>query len=728
MSHWVSRKKRKKEKKPFAQTPSLLQLADAFHDLDPIRKEIAQSLDGWNPPVVIVIGDESSGKSTLLHRLSWQPYFPRGGSICTRLPIMVSLRSGRRLLPPVLEVINQGFVESTIKLSSSNNCREITECMDSIMKQENQHGKGISLTKQLRLNLSGPYYPNLDLLDTPGLVQIPNTLAGEPETMKEDTHGLARSIIGKYKDRAVFLAIRKITDDSMNSTTLALFREFPEISERVLGVFTHCDTWKQQVGAKMKDPGSLVNFKQGYVATATLPSAPTRDAQAEAEKTFFSSNKVLRQLVQNKKATCGALVGRISDLYANHLSSEWIPKTLGLLCKKLLDFDTKNRELGMPRAHSKVTPTLKKKISSQVNTVMKQVLATQMTRATEKILVPLQNNVLKHLEIVERQSVSLNGYETLYGRVLNSLYEKGDDALASLVSDAWCEARKRLQHDKSRVRVSRFPNVILSLANHMDQMVEKRHAELKARLKDSLEKDFSRFAMPCLALTEGKAQLKVISKDGLAHSICQCLISFQDEFQNALGAEFSSGSLEQLINSLTDDCFKENCSSSREELIKGEETVRKVLCKLLAMHKVHRTNPTLVAGQKVRFVAGGKERTGVFLEECSSQHLGDKKYSCIYVSRGRLKTKRVLAKYLNPKTNGRLKPGDSVKFQRQKAPLHELHHGTFKSKNPDGTFLISYISDTGQMSEIRIPAERLNPVEVGEFSGFSPDMYTESSV
>ena len=57
---------------------SLMELAKHFRDLDPIRDQLAQTLDGWKPPVIAVVGNESCGKSTILERLAWMPLFPKG--------------------------------------------------------------------------------------------------------------------------------------------------------------------------------------------------------------------------------------------------------------------------------------------------------------------------------------------------------------------------------------------------------------------------------------------------------------------------------------------------------------------------------------------------------------------------------------------------------------------------------------------------------------------------
>jgi hypothetical protein len=53
-----------------------------------------------------VVGQESSGKSSVLERLMMTPLLPRDENICTRLPIHVRLRRSHKAMPPRLEVYN----------------------------------------------------------------------------------------------------------------------------------------------------------------------------------------------------------------------------------------------------------------------------------------------------------------------------------------------------------------------------------------------------------------------------------------------------------------------------------------------------------------------------------------------------------------------------------------------------------------------------------------------
>jgi len=85
---------------------SLAELGAVFSLLDGLRQLLTETLDGWQTPQIVVVGQESSGKSSVLERLMMMPLLPRADNICTRLPIHVRLRRSDKAMPPRLEVYN----------------------------------------------------------------------------------------------------------------------------------------------------------------------------------------------------------------------------------------------------------------------------------------------------------------------------------------------------------------------------------------------------------------------------------------------------------------------------------------------------------------------------------------------------------------------------------------------------------------------------------------------
>ena len=159
---------------------SVQALAAYFRDLDSIQEELEQALGDWETPVILVFGAESAGKSTILERVAMLPLFPKGDGICTRLPILVQLRQSKDDRPPRLTVVED---EKVVDYEDMDTEEEIRKIMEETVKRENDDVIGISKRSYLKLVVTGPDFPNLDLLDLPGLVVNPGT--DEPGTWKK---------------------------------------------------------------------------------------------------------------------------------------------------------------------------------------------------------------------------------------------------------------------------------------------------------------------------------------------------------------------------------------------------------------------------------------------------------------------------------------------------------------------------------------------------------------
>ena len=63
---------------------SLEALKAVFDVLDPLSELLAETLKGWQTPVVVVFGNETSGKSSLLERLAMMPLLIGEEGPCAR--------------------------------------------------------------------------------------------------------------------------------------------------------------------------------------------------------------------------------------------------------------------------------------------------------------------------------------------------------------------------------------------------------------------------------------------------------------------------------------------------------------------------------------------------------------------------------------------------------------------------------------------------------------------
>jgi hypothetical protein len=233
---------------------SIAELGRVFALLDgSLRGLLAATLDGWQPPQVVVVGEESSGKSSVLERLMMTPLLPRAENICTRLPIHVRLRRSDRALPPKLEVFN--LITNTTErgpyvIAAQSGAADVSEEMGRIIKEEQGALKGVSATRIIILHISSPDVPFLDLIDMPGLVTAPS--GSEPSDIASQTEAVVKAHMqSKQGSNSLYLAIVKATSAPNTSNAMKILNE-AKLYGKTFGVFTFCDELNQRNAPRLK--------------------------------------------------------------------------------------------------------------------------------------------------------------------------------------------------------------------------------------------------------------------------------------------------------------------------------------------------------------------------------------------------------------------------------------------------------------------------------------------
>ena len=117
-------------------TQTIGTLAKIFEIIDPLRDLFATK--NWQAPALVVMGNENSGKSTLLERLAMMPIFPKDKFICTRMAIRVHLRRGPCMAPRLDVFYKQTGSVMWTKVVPMERGREfVREAMETVLMQAN---------------------------------------------------------------------------------------------------------------------------------------------------------------------------------------------------------------------------------------------------------------------------------------------------------------------------------------------------------------------------------------------------------------------------------------------------------------------------------------------------------------------------------------------------------------------------------------------------------------
>jgi GTP-binding protein EngB required for normal cell division len=352
-------------------TQTIGTLAKIFEIIDPLRDLFATK--NWQAPALVVMGNENSGKSTLLERLAMMPIFPKDKFICTRMAIRVHLRRGP-IMAPRLDVFDKqsGSVMWSKVIPMERGREFVKEAMESVLIQEFGGLTGVSKTKMLILHITGPQCPDLDMVDLPGLVST--HVRGEPENMRAMTADLVESYVRENNANSLYLVAVPATSAPNQSLAFEVVQKMG-LHDRSIGVFTKSD--KCDLRDESDGLGGLTDLRTkvyqqardtvpleqwGYVCTMNKPQDLSQKNNYQAlinqsnEEVQFFNDKGMSDLLGSSMAGCKALLTRVSIMFHDYLRSTWAPSTIILLREEVCDYRAKERALGFPRADTFLQP------------------------------------------------------------------------------------------------------------------------------------------------------------------------------------------------------------------------------------------------------------------------------------------------------------------------------------------------------------------------------------
>ncbi|RCK62410.1 Dynamin-like GTPase MGM1, mitochondrial [Candida viswanathii] len=258
--------------------------------------------DGIRLPSIVVIGSQSSGKSSVLECIVGQEFLPKGSNMVTRRPIELTLVNTPEAAAnvaefPALKMFNLTDFDQVQKiLFDLNMAVPASECISN---------------DPIQVTIRSPRVPDLSLVDLPGYIQV--EAADQPTELKNKI----RELCNRYLEPPnVILAISAADVDLANSAALRASRLADPRGERTIGVVTKLDLVDPEVARKI-----LLNkkypLKLGYVGVITkAPGAKSSAGGLFSRKQVSGYQAFVAQqnfeyafLKENKEAFFGCTVG-----------------------------------------------------------------------------------------------------------------------------------------------------------------------------------------------------------------------------------------------------------------------------------------------------------------------------------------------------------------------------------------------------------------------------------
>ena len=235
-------------------------------------------------PSIVVIGSQSSGKSSVLEAIVGHEFLPKGSNMITRRPIELTLVNDPSARTDYGEFPDLGLTKVTDFSLIQKTLTELNLSVpDSLCVSDDP----------IRLVIHSPRVPDLSLIDLPGYIQV----AGEnqPRELKRKISELCDKYI---RGPNIILAISAADTDLANSTALQASRRVDPRGERTIGVITKMDLVDPEKGVAVLSDRQYP-LRLGYVGVISKLPAQTGLFRRETsnllaginrnEKSFFNS-------------------------------------------------------------------------------------------------------------------------------------------------------------------------------------------------------------------------------------------------------------------------------------------------------------------------------------------------------------------------------------------------------------------------------------------------------
>ena len=268
-------------------------------------------------PKICVVGEQSSGKSSLLENITKTPIFPSNKSMCTKQPIHLSLKNS----------VSETYLFNGQSIKKEDIRKTI----------ESQFSKNDTISEEtISVSISDSDLINFEFIDLPGIVSWPYDLKEKTERLADtyikDNNMILCVIPATVTHLASYAPIALIQQNKMEKNTILVFTMPDKIREDDIG--------EQLISRILNEKDEL--HISDYLACSVIINRSHNSTSLAQNDTFsdewFNDNVLSRIPDEHSRKIeivnmlgVSKLIGNLNLYYRTFIDNQWIPSTQQLL-------------------------------------------------------------------------------------------------------------------------------------------------------------------------------------------------------------------------------------------------------------------------------------------------------------------------------------------------------------------------------------------------------------